>query len=91
MGLTCSLDQNFGLSDCDSITEIIILKKRHSEDVQILFMLQLSKVKSQAHVGLEETEGTKCILWSTPYKEFKSYHLQISVSDMPNQMNHGVT
>jgi hypothetical protein len=91
MGLTCSLGQNIGLSDCDSITEIIILKKSHSDDVQILFMLCLSKVKSQVQLGLQETEGTKCILWSTLNKEFKSYHLQTSVSDIPNQMNHGVT
>lgn len=91
MGLTCSLGQNFGLSDCDSITEIITLKKSHSEDVQILFMLHLSKVKSQVHLGLQETEGTKCILWSTHNKEFKSYHLKTSVSDTPSQMNHSVT
>ena len=91
MGLTSILGHNFDLSDCDSITEIIILKKCHSEDVQIPFMLHLPEVKSQVHMGLQETEGTKCILWYTPNKEFKSYHLQTSVSDIPNQMNHGIT
>jgi len=69
VGLTCSLGQNFGLLACDSVTEIIILKKCHSEDVQIRFMLRRSEVKSQVHLGLQETEGTKCILWSTPNKE----------------------